>query len=362
LHAIERESESVALQLMVVEPIGKIDPDGGAHVCVIGAAPPETLGAVYVTGTGLPSADVAATLLGQLIVGAAGRLTLTAKVQEADRFRASVALQLTVVAPTEKSDPEGGVHDWLIGGIPFNTFGAVYVTATAPPSEDVADTFDEQASVGVDGVGVTGGAGASFTSTSFRASAVRPSASLSSTLASYRPDRPYVCIRMPVDDWPVAPSPNAKMNRSGAIGCPCITIALTAASSPAVGWSGPTSNETDRGSSVGVGITGGVGVFCGVLVGAGVGAVGESYAQLASSSAARRRRTRRIRQSLHPSVKERAGGTEADWQVRRGASASPTRASLSEARRGSGGAVWGVVSPPLACRCVVRLGGLSRKN
>ena len=52
----------------------------------------------------------ATTLVGQLIVGCWTPLTVTVKLQELELPTVSVARQVTVVAPTGKVPPEGGVQ------------------------------------------------------------------------------------------------------------------------------------------------------------------------------------------------------------------------------------------------------------
>ena len=65
-----RCSASVALQLTVVVPTLKLAPLTGVHASVNGVCPPATTGSLYVTGTGLPSADGCVTASGHLSVGA----------------------------------------------------------------------------------------------------------------------------------------------------------------------------------------------------------------------------------------------------------------------------------------------------
>jgi hypothetical protein len=52
-------------------------------------------------------------LAGQLIVGGVVSVTVTVKLQVAARPAPSVAVQVTVVAPNEKAEPEGGVQTTL---------------------------------------------------------------------------------------------------------------------------------------------------------------------------------------------------------------------------------------------------------
>jgi hypothetical protein len=58
----------------------------------------------------------------------AGGTTVTTKVHDARRCRASVAVQLTVVTPRGNSDPLAGEHVTVTGGAPPVTAEELYVT------------------------------------------------------------------------------------------------------------------------------------------------------------------------------------------------------------------------------------------
>ena len=68
VHDAMRAIASTTEQLYELVPIGKREPDAGAHRVKIGDAPPDTTGS-RVTGTGNPSNDVT-TVAGQEIAGA----------------------------------------------------------------------------------------------------------------------------------------------------------------------------------------------------------------------------------------------------------------------------------------------------
>src|SRR5438874_1660312 len=88
---------SVAWQVTVVVPFGKVEPLGGVQVVV---EPGQ-----------LSVAVVVVMLVGQVTVGAWLSLTVTVKVQSAELFPlASVAWQVTVVVPFGKVEPLGGVQ------------------------------------------------------------------------------------------------------------------------------------------------------------------------------------------------------------------------------------------------------------
>jgi hypothetical protein len=62
-----------------------------------------------------------------------GRVTVTGKAHDEVRWSASRAVQLTLVDPTGKLDPLGGVHDVVTGVVPPVTVGCGYVTGTGLP-------------------------------------------------------------------------------------------------------------------------------------------------------------------------------------------------------------------------------------
>jgi hypothetical protein len=72
LHDAVRWRASVTVHETVVVPTGKVLPLGSEHVVLTGAAPPLTVGALYVTGIGLPVGDVRATGAGHESCGASG--------------------------------------------------------------------------------------------------------------------------------------------------------------------------------------------------------------------------------------------------------------------------------------------------
>jgi hypothetical protein len=59
-----------------------------------------------------------------------GGTTVTANVHDARRCRASVAVQVTVVAPKGNSDPLAGEHVTVTGGAPPVTAAELYVTSS----------------------------------------------------------------------------------------------------------------------------------------------------------------------------------------------------------------------------------------
>jgi hypothetical protein len=113
----------LAVQVTVVVPTGKVDPEAGVHVGV--SAPSTGSVAVTVKLTFAPPALVAAAVMfaGTTITGGRDWVTVTVNVFVPVLPRLSVALHVTVVVPIANVDPEAGVH----------------VTAIAPSSGSVAE-------------------------------------------------------------------------------------------------------------------------------------------------------------------------------------------------------------------------------
>ena len=102
------------LQVTVVDPSPKNDPDGGVQTAA--PHPPVTVGGGYATS--LPHClefgpVVVVTFGGQVIVQGA---TVTVKVQGALLPDVSVAVQVTVVVPSANTDPDGGLHEEVTPG------------------------------------------------------------------------------------------------------------------------------------------------------------------------------------------------------------------------------------------------------
>ena len=86
-----------------------------------------------------------------------GGVTVTTNVHELARCLASVAVHVTVVAPTLKLDPLAGAQAVVTGGAPSVTVGAPYVTITGCPVGDGVVTAAGQTMLGGSGVGGGGG-------------------------------------------------------------------------------------------------------------------------------------------------------------------------------------------------------------
>ena len=101
---------SFDVQVTVVVPTLKLEPDAGVHVTVAPEQLSETVGEVYVTTVGeLPLTMI---LVGQApMVGDCVSLTVTVNVHaEPVLLDASFGVQVTVVVPTLKLEPDAGTH------------------------------------------------------------------------------------------------------------------------------------------------------------------------------------------------------------------------------------------------------------
>ena len=106
LHEAE-PAEFVAVQVTVVVPTEKVDPEGGVQVTV---APLVAVGVGYVTTPPVEVVAVTVILIGQVIVGGCvAGVSVTVKLHEADPTE-FVAVQFTVVVPMGKVEPDGGVQ------------------------------------------------------------------------------------------------------------------------------------------------------------------------------------------------------------------------------------------------------------
>ena len=97
-------------QLTVVVPNGKVEPDGGLHVIVI-LGQPLGVGEEYVTvAEPEPEGFSTAKTSFEQIKTHDRLLTVTVKLQLSVVFELLIASQSTVVAPTGKLEPDGGLH------------------------------------------------------------------------------------------------------------------------------------------------------------------------------------------------------------------------------------------------------------
>ena len=114
LHVAVLPDVSVAVQVTVVVPTGKIEPLGGLHTEVTPGQLSDTVGGGKLTVAALEigqvCATIAVTLAGQVIIGGCVSLTVTVNEQPAVLPAASATEQVTVVVPLGKVAPEAGEH------------------------------------------------------------------------------------------------------------------------------------------------------------------------------------------------------------------------------------------------------------
>src|SRR6476646_9438053 len=112
LQFLEFPAASVAVQVTVLLPFAKVEPEAGAHVTV--GFPGQLSVAVGVanvtTAEHCPRSVGFVIFPGQLIVGASVSLTVTVKLQFLEFPAASVAVHVTVLLPFGKVEPEAGTH------------------------------------------------------------------------------------------------------------------------------------------------------------------------------------------------------------------------------------------------------------
>ena len=107
-----RLAASVAVQVTVVTPLAKVEPEAGEQLTVAPEQLSLAVGVVYVTvAEHWPEAVFVVMFAGHVTVGAWLSTTVTVNVQLPVRFDASVAVQVTVVTPLAKLLPEAGEQE-----------------------------------------------------------------------------------------------------------------------------------------------------------------------------------------------------------------------------------------------------------
>ena len=139
---------SVAVQVTVVVPIAKVEPETGEQVGVIAPSTLSVAEAVKVTIA--PVEPVASTVMfdGTVTTGAVISRTVTVKVLLPVLPAASVAEQVTVVVPIAKVEPDGG--EQVVVRAPLTASKAEAAKVTTAPAELVASTvmFDGTVTTG----------------------------------------------------------------------------------------------------------------------------------------------------------------------------------------------------------------------
>lgn len=101
---------SVAMQLTVVMPLGKVAPEGGLQDAMTSAQLSLALTVNRTRCSQAPAAAVTVMFAGQVIIGGSLSRTVTVKLQVAEPPKVSIATQFTGVVPRGKAEPEGGVQ------------------------------------------------------------------------------------------------------------------------------------------------------------------------------------------------------------------------------------------------------------
>ena len=141
---------SVAVQLTVEAPVGKVEPDGGVQELVTpGQLSVATAFQVTLLLVHWP-ASAAPTILGQVMVGASLSLMVTVKEQVALLLEVSVAVQVTVVDPFGKVECKAGVQERVTPGQLSVALKPVHVTLvfSHEPGSVVPTTSAGQVMVG----------------------------------------------------------------------------------------------------------------------------------------------------------------------------------------------------------------------
>jgi hypothetical protein len=110
----EQLGPTEAVHVTVVTPFGNALPEAGLHVTV--PQEPETVGGAYITTAVHRPGSVDVVIFG-LQVRKHNGLTVTRNEQEFVFPDESVAVQVVVVVPTGKLDPEGGMHATVGAGV-----------------------------------------------------------------------------------------------------------------------------------------------------------------------------------------------------------------------------------------------------
>jgi multisubunit Na+/H+ antiporter MnhB subunit len=120
---------SVAVQVTVVTPRGKVEPDGGVQTGVNEPSQLSVAVAVKVTATEhIPAGEFIVIGAGQVTTGASSSLTVTVNEQLPELVAESVAVQVTVVMPLGNVAPDGGVQTGVIEPSQLSVAVAVNIT------------------------------------------------------------------------------------------------------------------------------------------------------------------------------------------------------------------------------------------
>lgn len=110
LHIAVLPDASVAVAVTVVVPFGKTEPDGGLDTTLTPGQLSDAVTVKFTTLEHCPAAAGMTMFAGQVTVGACVSFTVTVNEQLASFLFASMTVQVTVVVPFGKVEPDGIVH------------------------------------------------------------------------------------------------------------------------------------------------------------------------------------------------------------------------------------------------------------
>jgi hypothetical protein len=124
VHVEELPDGSVALDVTVVVPTGKLDPLAGV-LTIVAEQLSVAVGVKVTIALQVPRGAVCVMFAGQVITGACTSLTVTVKVHDAALPARSVVVLVTVVVPTGNTLPLAGVLT-IAGGVPLGIVPAIF--------------------------------------------------------------------------------------------------------------------------------------------------------------------------------------------------------------------------------------------
>ncbi len=110
VHEAVLPAASVAVQVTVVVPTGNVDPDAGVQVIVAPGQLSVTVEVYVTTASHEPGSLPTAISPGHVATGSSVSLTVTVNEHVSALPATSVAIQVTVVAPSANVEPEAGVQ------------------------------------------------------------------------------------------------------------------------------------------------------------------------------------------------------------------------------------------------------------
>ena len=139
---------SVAVQVTVVVPMGKREPEAGVQRTLTAEQLSVAVGTKVTTAESRPASAFTEMLPGPRMTGSWRSWTVTVKELVALFWEASMATQITVLVPTGNTDPEGGVQTMTVPGALSRTTGLKVNTAEHCARSATTTMFGEGTSTG----------------------------------------------------------------------------------------------------------------------------------------------------------------------------------------------------------------------